>query len=65
MRRVPRLGWRQGLALGVAVLAAGFAYPACRHFHPVSAAEGWRYRNSPPTSPWSAPWPLMPMAACS
>lgn len=45
MRRVPRLGWRQGLALGVAVLAAGFAYPAWRHFHPVSAAEGWRYRE--------------------
>lgn len=45
MRRVSRLGWRQGLALGVAVLAAGFAYPAWRHFHPVSAAEGWRYRE--------------------
>lgn len=45
MRPVPRLGWRRGLALGVAVLAAGFAYPAWRHFHPVSAAEGWRYRE--------------------
>lgn len=45
MRRVPRPGWRQGLALGVAVLAAGFAYPAWRHFHPVSAAEGWRYQE--------------------
>ena len=45
MRRVPRLGWCQGLALGVAVLAAGFAYPVWRHFYPVSAAEGWRYRE--------------------
>jgi len=45
MRRVSRLGWRQGLALGVVVLAAGFAYPAWRHFHPVSAAAGWSYRE--------------------
>lgn len=45
MRRVPRPSWRQGLALGVAVVALGFAYPAWRHFHPVSAAEGWGYRE--------------------
>ena len=45
MRRFPRLGWRQGLALGVAVVVLGFAYPAWRHFHPVSAAKGWGYRE--------------------
>jgi len=45
MGRFSRLGWRKGLALGVAVVAAGFAWPAWRHFHPVSAAAGWDYRE--------------------
>ncbi len=45
MRRFSRTGLGKGLALGVAVVALGFAYPAWRHFHPVSAAAGWGYRE--------------------
>jgi len=45
MRRFSPRSWGEGLALGVAVVALGFAYPAWRHFHPVSAAAGWSYRE--------------------
>lgn len=44
MRSYLRLHWRSLLIIVVALAAIAGVYPAWRHFHPVSAADGWEYR---------------------